>query len=229
MRTIPRLGLVAALGALAGSLHAAAITGSIDYGRDIRPILSGNCFYCHGQDASHRKGKLRFDTLDGQRAKEAVIPGKPNDSELIKRILTKDPDEQMPPPDSNRHLTDKQRDVLRRWITEGAPFDGHWAFSAPARPEEPKNRNATWARNPIDRFVAAKLDSYDLFPSPEANKETLIHRVTLDLTGLPPEPAEVDAFLADQSPEAYDKVVDRLLASSHYGERMALPWLDAAR
>jgi mono/diheme cytochrome c family protein len=229
MRTLLRLGLVAALATVAGSLQAAAVSGSIDYGRDIRPILSENCFYCHGQDASHRKGKLRLDTLDGQRAKDAVIPGKPNDSEVIKRILTKDPDEQMPPPDSNRHLSDKQRDLLRRWITEGAPFDGHWAFSAPSRPEEPKNRNATWARNPIDRFVAAKLDSYDLFPSPEANKETLIRRVTLDLTGLPPEPAEIDAFLADQSPEAYDKVVDRLLASPHYGERMALPWLDAAR
>ncbi len=229
MRILPRLGLVAVLSTIAGSLQAAAVSGSIDYGRDIRPILSENCFYCHGQDASHRKGKLRLDTLDGQRAKDAVIPGKPNDSEIIKRILTKDPDEQMPPPDSNRHLTDKQRELLRRWITEGAPFDGHWAFNAPSRPEEPKNRNATWARNPIDRFVAAKLDSYDLFPSPEATKETLIRRVTLDLTGLPPEPSEIDAFLADQSPEAYEKVVDRLLASPHYGERMALPWLDAAR
>ncbi len=229
MRTRSHLVLVAALAALAVPLHAAAVTGSVDYGRDIRPILSENCFYCHGQDAGQRKGKLRLDTLDGQRAKDAVIPGKPNDSEIIKRILTKDPDEQMPPPDSHRHLTDKQRDLLRRWITEGAPFDGHWAFSAPARPEEPKNRNATWARNPIDRFVAAKLDSYDLFPSPEAPKETLIRRVSLDLTGLPPEPEEIDAFLADQAPGAYERVVDRLLASVHYGERMALPWLDAAR
>jgi hypothetical protein len=229
MRTIPRLGLVAALAAIAGSLHAAAVTGAIDYGRDIRPILSENCFHCHGQDASHRKGKLRLDTLDGQRDREAVIPGKPNDSEVIKRILTTDPDDLMPPPDSNRRLTDKEKDLLRRWITEGAPFDGHWAFTAPVRPPEPKNRNAAWARNPIDRFVAAKLDSYDLFPSPEASKETLIRRLTLDLTGLPPEPAEIDAFLADQSPDAYEKVVDRLLASPHYGERMALPWLDAAR
>ena len=229
MRSIPHLGLVAALAAFAGSLQAAAVTGSVDYGRDIRPILSENCFYCHGQDASHRKGKLRLDTLDGQRAKNAVIPGKPNDSEIIKRILTKEPDEVMPPPDSHRHLTDKQRDLLRRWIAEGAPFDGHWAFTTPTRPEEPKNRNATWARNPVDRFVAAKLDGYDLFPSPEADKETLIRRVTLDLTGLPPEPADIDAFLADQTPDAYEKVVDRLLASPHYGERMALPWLDAAR
>jgi mono/diheme cytochrome c family protein len=229
MRTIPRLGLVAALVAAVGPLQAAAITGAVDYGRDIRPILSENCFYCHGQDASHRKGKLRLDTLDGQRDRNAVVPGKPNDSEIIKRILTKDPDDQMPPPDSNRHLTDQQKDLLRRWITEGAPFDGHWAFTAPVRPEEPKNRNAVWARNPIDRFVAAKLDSYGLFPSPEASKETLIRRLTLDLTGLPPEPSEIDAFLADWSPEAYEKVVDRLLASPHYGERMALPWLDAAR
>jgi mono/diheme cytochrome c family protein len=216
MRTRPHLALVTALVALTASLQAAAVTGSVDYGRDIRPILSENCFYCHGQDASHRKGKLRLDTLDGQRAKEVVIPGKPNDSELIKRITTKDPDEQMPPPDSNRHLSDAQRELLRKWITQGAPFDGHWAFTAPVRPVEPTNRNTTWARNPVDRFVAEKLDSYDLFP-------------TLDLTGLPPELAEIDAFLADQSPDAYEKVVDRLFASPHYGERMALPWLDAAR
>ncbi len=229
MRTHPRLTLATALVALCGSLSAAVQTRDVDYGRDIRPILSENCFYCHGQDASHRKGKLRLDTLDGQRAKDAVIPGKPNDSEIIKRILTKDPDEQMPPPDSNRHLTDAQRELLRKWITQGAPFDGHWAFTAPVRPEEPKNRNATWARNPIDRFVAAKLDGYDLFPSVEADKETLIRRVSLDLTGLPPEPVEIDAFLADTAPDAYEKVVDRLLASPHYGERMALPWLDAAR
>lgn len=229
MRTRPYLILVTALVALTAPLHAAAISGSIDYGRDIRPILSENCFHCHGQDADKRKGKLRLDTLDGQRDREAVIPGKPNDSEIIKRILTKDEDDLMPPPDSNRRLSEAQKNLLRRWITEGAPFDGHWAFTAPVRPVEPKNRNATWARNPIDRFVAAKLDSYDLFPSPEADKETLIRRVTLDLTGLPPEPAEIDAFLADQSPEAYEKVVDRLLASPHYGERMALPWLDAAR
>ena len=229
MRTHPRLTLATALVALCGSLSAAVQTRDVDYGRDIRPILSENCFYCHGQDASHRKGKLRLDTLDGQRAKDAVIPGKPNDSELIKRILTKDPDEQMPPPDSHRHLTDAQRELLRKWITQGAPFDGHWAFTAPVRPEEPKNRSATWARNPIDRFVAAKLDGYDLFPSVAADKETLIRRVSLDLTGLPPEPAEIDAFLADMAPDAYEKVVDRLLASPHYGERMALPWLDAGR
>ena len=229
MRTRHHLLLVTALAALTAPLSAAVQTGSVDYGRHIRPILSENCFYCHGQDAGKRKGKLRLDTLDGQRAKDVVIPGKPNDSELIKRILTKDPDDQMPPPDSNRHLTDAQRELLRKWITQGAPFDGHWAFTAPVRPEEPKNRNPAWARNPIDRFVAAKLDGYDLFPSPEADKETLIRRLSLDLTGLPPEPAEIDAFLADQAPDAYDKVVDRLFASPHYGERMALPWLDAAR
>ena len=229
MRTRLALVLVLALGPLASPLHAAAVSGSVDYGRDIRPILSENCFHCHGQDADHRKGKLRLDTRDGQRDRDAVIPGRPNDSELIKRILTSDPDDVMPPPDSHRRLNDKQRDLLRRWITEGAPFDGHWAFTAPVRPQEPENRDATWARGPIDRFVAAKLDSYGLFPAPEAGKETLIRRVTMDLTGLPPEPAEIDAFLADGSPGAYDKVVDRLLASPHYGERMALPWLDAAR
>ena len=229
MRTTPRFGLVAALVAIAGSLHAAATSTTVDYGRDIRPILSENCFYCHGQDAGKRKGKLRLDTLDGQRAKDVVIPGKPDDSELIKRILTSDPDDHMPPKDSNRNLTESQKNLLRRWIVDGAPFDGHWAFQAPSRPTEPKVRNAAWARNPIDRFVAAKLDARDLLPSAEASKETLIRRLALDLTGLPPEPAEIDAFLADTAPDAYEKLVDRLLASPHYGERMALPWLDAAR
>jgi hypothetical protein len=229
MRNTPRLGLVAALAAIAGSLHAAAVAPVVDYGRDIRPILAENCFYCHGQDIGKRKGKLRLDTLDGQRAKDVVIPGKPDDSELIKRILTTDADDHMPPKDSNRHLTEAQKTLLRRWIVDGAPFDGHWAFQAPSRPAEPAVRNAAWARNPLDRFVQAKLDAHDLLPSPEASKETLIRRLSLDLIGLPPEPAEIDAFLADTAPDAYEKLVDRLLASPHHGERMALPWLDAAR
>jgi cytochrome c553 len=229
MRLLARLTVIAVLAAAAGRLHAAATTTTIDYGRDIRPILAENCFYCHGQDAGKRKGKLRLDTLEGQRAKEVVVPGKPNDSELIKRIRTSDPDDHMPPLDSNRKLTDAQQTLLARWIAEGAPFDGHWAFAAPQRPAEPAVRAAAWVRNPVDRFVLAKLEAYGLQPSPEADRETLIRRLSLDLTGLPPEPAEIDAFLADTSADAYDKVVDRLFASPHYGERMALPWLDAAR
>ncbi len=213
----------------AGSVQAAAITTTIDYGRDIRPILAENCFHCHGQDKNNRKGDIRLDTLDGQRADQLVIPGRPNDSEIIKRILTTDQDDLMPPPDSNRKISDKDKQLLRQWIVQGAPFDGHWAFNAPTRPAEPIVRNKAWSRNPIDRFVLAKLDSYDLFPSSEAAKETLIRRLYLDLTGLPPEPADIDAFLTDAAPDAYERLVERLLATPHYGERMATPWLDAAR
>ena len=217
------------LAALGAAAHASVVTSALDFGRDVRPILSENCFYCHGQDATKRKGKLRLDTLDGQRAKDVVIPGRPDDSLLVKRILTKDADDHMPPLDSNRRLSEEQIQLLRRRIDEGAPFDGHWAYQAPQRPAEPKVKSQGWVRNPIDRFVAAKLDAYGLEPSPEASRETLIRRLSLDLTGLPATPAEIDAFLADTAPDAYDKVVDRLLASPHYGERMALPWLDAAR
>jgi mono/diheme cytochrome c family protein len=217
------------LAALGGTAQAAATSAEIDYGRDIRPLLSENCFHCHGQDANRRKGKLRLDTFEGQRGKDVVIPGRPDDSELVKRIRSADPDEQMPPPESHRALSDDQQQLLRRWIAEGAPFDGHWAFSAPQRPAEPVVRAAAWVRNPIDRFVLARLESAALAPAPEADQETLVRRLSLDLTGLPPTPAEVDAFLADGAPGAYERVVDRLLASPHYGERMALPWLDAAR
>jgi hypothetical protein len=228
---IPLIALIAALTVATTQLQAAANTSdSVDYGRDIRPILSENCYYCHGQDASKRKAKLRLDTFDGQRGKSGIIiPGRPDDSELIKRILTSDPDDLMPPADSHRTLKEAQKQLLRRWIAEGAPFDGHWAFATPQRPPEPAVKNAAWTRNPIDRFVLAKLEAVGLPPSPEATKEALIRRLSLDLTGLPPTLEEIDAYLADGSRDAYEHVVDRLLASPHYGERMALPWLDAAR
>ncbi len=208
---------------------AASALPRLNYGADIRPILAENCFYCHGQDESRRKGKLRLDTREGQLSQDAVIPGKAGESELIFRILSEDPDERMPPLDSHRTLTAAQKDLLRRWIDEGAHFESHWAFSAPTRPSLPEVRGSRWVRNPIDTFVLAKLESSGLAPSPEADKVTLIRRVSLDLTGLPPTPAEVDAFKADRRPDAYERLVDRLLASPRYGERMALPWLDAAR
>ncbi len=223
--------LIAALAATSTQLQAAATTSdTVDYGRDIRPILAENCFYCHGQDASKRKAKMRLDTFDGQRGKGGIIlPGRPDDSELVKRILTADRDDLMPPPDSHRALKEPQKQLLRRWIAEGATFDSHWAFITPSRPAEPAVANGAWSRNPIDRFVLAKLEAVGLRPSPEASKEALIRRLSLDLTGLPPTLEEIDAYLADSSSTAYDRVVDRLLASPHYGERMALPWLDAAR
>ena len=229
----------------------------VDYGRDVRPILSENCFYCHGQDANKRKAKLQLNTRAGQRTDGIVVPGQPAKSELIKRLFSTDPDELMPPPDSHRTLTAAQRELLQRWVAEGAKFEGHWAFEPLERPPVPggavisktvisKSVSAsksgklrtdslmtdlliTNPSNPIDAFVLARLQQEKLSPSPEAPRETLIRRVTLDLTGLPPTPAEVDAFLADKKSGAYERVVNRLLASPHYGERMALPWLDAAR
>ena len=221
------LGLVSA-----GGLRAAE--AKVDYNRDIRPILSDNCFACHGPDARQRKAKLRLDTRDGAFAElrgggHAIVAGKLDDSVLIERITADDPSQRMPPAKSRKLLTEAQIDLLRRWVAQGAPYAAHWSFIPPMRPELAKVKNAAWPRDPVDRFILARLESVGLQPSPEANKTTLIRRVTLDLTGLPPTPAEVDAFLSDTSPNAYEKVVDRLLRSPRYGEHLARFWLDAAR
>jgi len=202
----------------------------IDFDREVRPILSDNCFACHGPDENQRKAKLRFDTKEGAFAKPGVItPGDASKSKLYQRVSSKDQDVVMPPPSSEHRLTEKQIETIRRWIDEGARWDEHWAFIPPKRPEIPKVANAAWVRNPIDSFILARLEKEGLKPQPEADKTTLIRRVYLDLTGLPPTPADVDAFLADKSAGAYEKVVDKLLASPHYGERMAMMWLDLAR
>ncbi|HWE04813.1 MAG TPA: PSD1 and planctomycete cytochrome C domain-containing protein [Tepidisphaeraceae bacterium] len=205
----------------------------IDFSRDIQPILADKCYHCHGPDANQRKAKLRLDTHEGALAdhdgKAAVVPGNLEKSEVARRIASADPDEQMPPPKSRRQLSAQQIDLLKQWIAQGAPWGKHWAFVAPIRPPLPAVKDTSWVRNPIDAFILNRLEAEGLRPSPQASKEKLIRRVTLDLTGLAPTPEEVDAFLADHSPDAYEKVVDRLLASPHYGERMALPWLDAAR
>jgi hypothetical protein len=198
----------------------------ISFSRDIRPILAENCFSCHGQDQNRRKKDLRLDTQEGQRAGGVIVPAKPYESELVRRIFSADSAEIMPPPKSNRKLTAAQKEALRQWIAEGAIFEGHWAFQVPVRPSVPLLRDVG---NPIDALLRHRLMSEKISPAPEAGRATLLRRVTLDLTGLPPTPEEVDAFLEDRSPDAYEKVVDRLLASPRYGERMALPWLDAAR
>ncbi|MCC6785721.1 MAG: DUF1549 domain-containing protein [Planctomycetes bacterium] len=220
--------LLAASPALAQSSQA-----PIDFNRDVRPILADRCFACHGFDAKARKAELRLDTLDGQRAEREgrvpVRPGDPDGSELIARIESHDPERVMPPPDSQRVLSDAERAVLRRWIAEGAAFAEHWAFLPPRRPELPAVADAAWPRQDLDRFVLARLEASGLAPAPEATRETLIRRVTLDLTGLPPTPERIDAFLADPRPDAYERLVDELLASPHHGERMAQMWLDAAR
>jgi hypothetical protein len=213
---------------------AAAGQGAIDFNRQIRPILSENCFRCHGPDARERKARLRLDTKAGAFGKlrhggHAVVPGNAAESELIARITAQDPSERMPPPKSGKKLTAEQKELLRRWVAEGAKWSAHWAFVPPRRPTLPTVKIAAWPRNALDTFILARLEKEGLAPSPEADKARLLRRVTLDLTGLPPTPAEVDAFLADKSPDAYEKVVDRLLASPHYGERLAVDWLDAAR
>ena len=210
---------------------------SIDFRRQILPILSDACFRCHGPDAAARKAKLRLDQREGIfRTREditVVVPGKPEQSEMIQRITSPHEDEVMPPPEANRPLKPAEIDLLRRWVASGAPWGTHWAFALPVRPVVPKpvgrNSGIPEFQHPIDAFVRAKLSAAGLAPSPEAPRETLLRRVTLDLTGVPPTPAELDAFLADRSPDAYERVVDRLLASPRYGERWAWDWLDLAR
>jgi hypothetical protein len=218
---MPRLPL-----ALVLIVPATAAADRLDFNRDVRPILSDKCFACHGPDKSKRKADLRLDTSDG---KKAVVPGKPAESEMVKRINSADKDEMMPPPSSGRSLTAQQKDVLKRWIAEGAEWQPHWAYVVPKRPEPPTVTDPTWAKNPIDRFVLARLEKEGLKPSPEAPKHTLVRRLSLDLTGLPPTPTEVDAFVNDSSPDAYGKLVELLLASPRFGERLAYDWLDAAR
>lgn len=201
----------------------------ISFIRDIRPILSDKCFYCHGQDANKRQGDLRLDASQSAIEAGAIAPHDPQGSKLIDRIFADDPTELMPPPDSNRTLTAEQKALLKSWIAAGAQYETHWAFAPPRRSELPQVRNKSWVRNPIDQFVLAKLEQVGLEPSPEAERETLIKRLAIDLTGLPPSPEDVDAFVTDQRTDAYVRLVDRLLESQHYGERMALPWLDVAR
>jgi len=204
---------------------------AVRFDRDVLPLLSDYCFQCHGPDAASRKADLRLDVKEGAlRDKDPVIvPGRSGESELIARVASADPDEVMPPPSAHHKMTPRQIETLKTWIDSGAKWGKHWAFEPPTRPEVPAVRDAAWPRGPLDRFVLARLESEGLRPSPETDRATLIRRVSLDLTGLPPTPAEVDAFLADDAPGAYERLVDRLLASPEYGERMAWEWLDAAR
>ncbi len=210
--------------------HADGATGKVDFNRDVRPILADNCFACHGFDAKKREADLRLDTPDGAHAlrdgTQAFKPGDPAQSEALRRILSKDADEVMPPPKSHKKLSAAQVGTLRQWVAEGAAYKKHWSFEPVVKPQVP-------AANPpvaaVDAFLGAELKSHGLRPSPEAGREQLLRRATLDLTGLPPTAAEVDGFLADAAPSAYERVIDRLLASPRYGEHMARGWLDAAR
>jgi hypothetical protein len=205
-----------------------AAADPVRFDRDIRPILSDKCFFCHGPDREHREADLRLD-LEELAKEQAIVPGDADASELIVRILSGDPDSIMPPPDANKELSQEERELLIRWVNEGANWTQHWSFMPPQPPRRPQVKDRNWIGNPIDEFALAKMEAKGLTPSVEASREKLIRRLTFDLTGLPPTLAEIDAFLADRSADAYEKVVDRLLQSSHYGERMALMWLDAAR
>jgi hypothetical protein len=225
------IGLV--LSALTGSLRAG---GQVDFNRDIRPILSENCYQCHGPDANKRKADLRLDTREGlfRRGKEGanLVPGKPEESDVFERVASDDDAIRMPPPKSGHRLSMQQVALLRTWVEQGARWKGHWAYLPLLRPEFPPVSGADASGpllNPIDRFIRAGLAARGLAPSPEADRTTLIRRLSFDLTGLPPTPEEIDAYLAETRADAYERLVDRLLASPHYGERMALFWLDLVR
>lgn len=206
----------------------------IDFNRDIRPILSNKCFICHGPDEGQRPTELRLDQRESALAKLesgtiAVVPGQPDQSELVARITTDDEFIKMPPVDAKKQLTAQEIELLKNWVAQGAPYAPHWSYAPPVRHPIPKTTNSGWSHSPIDRFVLARLESEGLHPSPEADRYTLIRRLYLDLTGLPPTPEEADAFVTDPSPAAYDQLVDRLLASPAYGEHRARKWLDLAR
>ena len=235
--TQPLLALALGLSCLLSGPNAAAAertaSPKIDFRRDVLPILSDKCFHCHGPDSSTREADLRLDQKGSlyslEEGRAVIAPGSLENSELWNRISSHDADIQMPPPDQTRQLRRREREVIRRWIETGAEWSGHWAFEPPILVEPPPVEDSAWVRTPVDRFVLSKLEQQKLPTNSEADRESIIRRVTLDLTGLPPTPADVDAFLSDTRPGAYERVVDRLLASPRYGEHMAIPWLDASR
>ncbi|GEO02867.1 hypothetical protein AAE02nite_05310 [Adhaeribacter aerolatus] len=215
-------------------LALAKVPEQIDYNRHVKPILSDRCFACHGPDKNKVENDLRLDLPAAHEKKAesgrfALVGGNLAKSEVFHRIISTDPEFMMPTPESHLTLTAEEKAILIKWIKDGAEYQPHWSLVAPKKPELPKVKNIAWVKNPIDRFVLAKLEEKGLKPNPEASRETLIRRLSFDLTGLPPTIAEIDAFLADKSPKAYEKVVDRLLQSPHFGERLAVDWLDVAR
>ncbi len=217
----------------AASVSIASDDPLVSFNHDIRPIMSDTCFQCHGPDKKAREGELRLDSLESATKDRggyaAIVPGDAEESEAIWLIFSEDKSEQMPPEDHPRRLSDSEKELFKKWVEQGAKYEEHWAFSPPKRQEPSKTRSGKWQRNTIDAFTLSKLEKEGMRPSPEADRKTLLRRVTLDLTGLPPTLKEIEGFLADHSTNAYEKVVDRLLASPRYGERMVWEWLDAAR
>jgi hypothetical protein len=215
--------------ALATNTASAADSAGLEYNRDVRPILAENCFACHGPDSAARKADMRLDRRDDAIEAGAISPGNTDESELVARINAQDPKELMPPPVTTKKLTQNQKDILKRWIAEGAAYQPHWSLIPPKRPALPAVRDLAWVRNPIDRFVLAKLEEKGLHPAPEATGTALARRLSLDLTGLPPQPAVVQAFVQDSAPDAYESLVTRFLDSPSWGEHRARYWLDYAR
>ena len=208
---------------------ASAAEDTLSFNHDIRPILSDYCFACHGPDANHREADLRLDERDAAIDYGAIVPNETDASLLVERILSEDPDLIMPPPKGGKKLSDEQKQTLVRWIQQGANYQSHWSFEPVPETVSVPDAGGNWARNDIDRFIARTHDRKGLHPTPEVDRSTWLRRVSFDLTGLPPSVEELNAFAADQSDEAYEKVVDRLLNSDAYGERMANMWLDVAR
>jgi len=209
--------------------ESAAADPTVEYNRDVRPILVQTCFACHGPDSASRQADLRLDLRDPAVDAGAIVPGEPDESELIRRVFSTDADEVMPPPDQQHQLTVDQKALLRRWVAAGAEYQTHWSYLTPKRPPLPAVQNTAWIRNPIDAFVLAQLEPLGLAPAPEADRRTLARRLSLDLTGLPPEPETVEAFVQDAADDAYERFVDRLLQSERWGEHRGRYWLDAAR
>jgi hypothetical protein len=224
---------MAAAASLAGAAKNQTSAEPVEFSAQIRPIISSKCFSCHGPDEGSRKAKLRLDLRDDavkdHKGTRPIVPGDVAGSEMVRRITAKDPDDLMPPPKTGRTLSAAEIDLIKRWIQEGAPYTPHWAFLKPERPPLPRVRMRSWPRNAVDSFILAKLEKNGLKPSPQADRYALVRRVSLDLTGLPPTPEEVDAFVSDKRLDAYERLVDRLLGSSTYGERWARVWLDLAR
>jgi mono/diheme cytochrome c family protein len=208
---------------------AAFAAGKLEYNRDVRPILAENCFACHGPDSAARKADLRLDQRDMAMEGGAIVPGKPDDSPLVERIYSTSKSEVMPPQKTKKSLTDAQKAVLKQWIAEGAEYQAHWSFIPPGRLTPPAVKNEAWVKTPIDRFILAKLEAAGLTPAPEADRRTLARRLSLDIRGVPPTPAEVEEFINDKSPEWYENYVEKLMKSPDWGEHRGRYWLDAAR
>jgi len=230
IKSVLVLVLLALTSYFSGSVSAAE---TVDFNREVRPILSNYCFTCHGPDEAERQADLRLDTKRGAfedlGGYAAIVPGKPDESELVYRLTAEDPDERMPPESSGKSLTKSEIELLHRWVEQGADYAEHWSYVKPARPELPAVKQHAWPRNEIDHFILARLEKEGLSPSEEADRYALIRRLSLDLTGLPPTLEEVDRFINDESPKAYEQLVDRLLEKNAYGEHWARMWLDLAR